>query len=534
MSELITKSIDISIDEILLKFINYSSKILLKTEKNINDFIKLLPKLQNDLFTMIHEIALILPYVVVIKEQIKKTNNYGLIIDNKNSSINLNKTLNNITLINLFNNTDYNTIAYEICSCTKIITGSLLGLVFSFSLNVPVIWIKDENSVDYENISKFLNLFSYIKIPSYCNDVKQINNTNIESFVTLSSNSHVTEKKLNIFSDLVKLLKSNYGISNLYDKKIYKLSDGFNLISDIMNNKTFFIGRIGGIEFDAYVDFKLNGFNINSIYIKNLFKYCGYYDINYSDVVVKQYFQIFEQYYKNCNIILVGGNKLTSYYKLINVDNPYYTPMYFKNDFLDKVEKNNFLPINHIPKMSYTVLEGFVYFKEFYQKLNNKKVLIISPFEKEIKEQLKIKNKLFTRKSLMTDFTNFEYPEFAKVEFINTFLTTNQFHLPHKNIIETFENYKTILHQKDFDVALLICGAYAYLFGNYIHNVMNKSCVHVGGIGQLFFGIKGGRYMTPYFESLMNEHWIYPYTIIEKNALNVPDCDGLLGYFKRK
>lgn len=337
-----------------------------------------------------------------------------------------------------------------------------------------------------------------------------------------------------IFSPLYKYnLCVNISIS-MEQNIIYDDKKGINLICDHMSKDKYFIGRMGGVEFDAYVDYKINGFNVDSIYIKNLFRYCGYYDKELSENIFKKFVISYENYYASCDVLLIANVLLLSYYGFLKKGNPYYRDQHINNKNVNEIIKSDRLKIKEKQKISYGVFESFNFFNDYYSKLNGKKILIISPFENEIRNQLKNKDKLFTGKNEIRDFSNFKYPEFQKVEFINTYLTTNNYQTPHNNIIETFEYYKKQLEIKDFEIALLICGAYAYLFGDYIHNVLNKSCIHVGGIGQLFFGIKGGRYMVNYFEKLMNDKWIYPYTIIEKNAPGVPNSDGLLGYFRRK
>lgn len=318
------------------------------------------------------------------------------------------------------------------------------------------------------------------------------------------------------------------------------LKNSLTLVNNIIiKYPKVFIGRIGGIEFDAYCYYKTlmnqnKEIDMNSEYINNLFTYCGYYDTDKSLDVLHKFMSIYEKYYIKTDIIFFVTAPLLSYVGVMGKENSYYNSAYNNNIYVKNILNNDLLKIKNKVKMSYIDLESFEHFQEFYSALNNKKILIISPFEKEIREQLKIKDKLFTKNAQMYDFTNFKYPNFKKVEYLNTFLTTNNYETPHKNIIETFEYYKKLLKEKDFEIVLLISGAYSYLLGDYIYNELNKSVIHVGGIGQLFFGIKGGRYLTPYFESMMNEYWIFPYTNITENAPGVPEGDGLLGYFKKK
>lgn len=291
-------------------------------------------------------------------------------------------------------------------------------------------------------------------------------------------------------------------------------------LCEIMDKDKYLIGRIGGVEYDSYEFYKRNGFKLDNVYFRNFFDYCGYYDLDMSEEVYKKFIIIFEKYYANCDIIGIAGESLYTY-EIAGKSKPYYKQMVI----------DDLLKIKDTLKFSYTVLESFKYFDIIFPKLDGKKILIISPFEKEIMEQLKICDKLFDDNNL---FKKFKYPQFSKVEYINTFLTTNKFQCPHRNTMETFESYKQQIKDKDFDVALLICGAYSYPIATYILSELNKSAIHLGGIGQLFFGIKGGRYLTTYFEQMMNSNWIYPYQIITSNANGVSNDEALMAYFKRK
>lgn len=483
--------------------------------------------------------ALLLSYLISI-DKVPKKYEYGIILDdtmiNYIDHVIPDDLKENILIISL-SNTDFEKIARDIFSCKKIITTELYGIIFSNSLNVPVGWISIFNYVETKNNVSFHDYLSYYNITNPINLCNEIYLTSIDftSIIYFDPVNVSMTKKTELLYTIINLFKSyGYKINKKFDNKIYDLNIGIETICDTIDKTNFLIGRIGGVEFDAYVDFKNNGFNPKSAYIRNLFKYCGYYDKDTSINVFNKYMEQMERYYSACDLILVGSNNLDSYYGFRCIDDLYYSSTYRSNTNVKNIINNDTLRIEHIPKISYHIFESFSYFKNYFTKLNGKKILIVSPFEREIRDQLKIKDKLFTGKNIIGDFTDFKYPEFASVEYINTYLTTNQHEMPHNNVLETFEYYKAQMASTNFDIALLICGAYAYLFGDYICNDLNKSCIHVGGIGQLFFGIKGGRYLTPFFESLMNENWIYPYTSISENAPGVPDCDGLLGYFKRK
>lgn len=63
------------------------------------------------------------------------------------------------------------------------------------------------------------------------------------------------------------------------------------------------------------------------------------------------------------------------------------------------------------------------------------------------------------------------------------------------------------IEKRDFDIALLGCGAYGFNLAAHIKR-MGKKAVHLGGFLQILFGIIGKRWEGKYpFE---NEHWIRP------------------------
>ncbi|BCS83201.1 hypothetical protein QLL95_gp0922 [Cotonvirus japonicus] len=465
-----------------------------------------------------------------VPQKLPKTHEYGIALENV---VNPFDTSNQNMIINVLN-PDVTDLCNKISSCKKIITNNLYIMIIANTLNVPVypVYIDEYSYTDYltsiGTTSKSLNHNSSLGLTV----------NNLSNYQILNVDIHyINQKRCEIMTVFLETFKSHgFKIKTKFINNIYDLSVGLkHLVSD-MDKSKYFIGRIGGVEFDAYAYYKSNGFNLENMYIKNLFKYCGYYDSRQSVSVFTQFVKHFENYYKNCTTLLIGNDKLETYMGYRCVDDMYYNNSYYNNTPVHNIINNDILNISTKSKISYHIIESFRFFKKYFTKLNGKKILIISPFEKEIRNQLIIKDKLFVGKNMIDDFTDFKYPEFKSVEYINTFLTTNNFQQPHTDIMVTFEHYKKIIKTKDFDVALLICGAYSYLFGDFIYGEMNKSCMHMGGVGQLLFGIKGGRYLIQYFESMMNENWIYPHSIINESAQgkDVPSYDGLLGYFGRK
>ena len=139
---------------------------------------------------------------------------------------------------------------------------------------------------------------------------------------------------------------------------------------------------------------------------------------------------------------------------------------------------------NRVLEPFYCSLEGF---QPWTQYLDNKKVLIISPFTKSFKEQHQQNFKIF-KKSEKQIFVPSQ--EFIFYKCFNT-LAGN--HL-HKNWRETLDIMCNEITQIDFDIALLGCGGYGVPLCYFIKSHLDKSAIYIGGGLQLLFGVMGKRW----------------------------------------
>lgn len=133
--------------------------------------------------------------------------------------------------------------------------------------------------------------------------------------------------------------------------------------------------------------------------------------------------------------------------------------------------------------------------------LENKKICIISPFVETIKLQYNKRQVLFNGTKLLPEMD---------LCFIKTPLTL----AGNKCGNTWYDNYISLCDQidnLDFDIALLSCGGYGHPLCSHIYEKKNRSCIYVGGILQLYFGIIGKRWETKDFtKKYKNEHWVYP------------------------
>ena len=131
--------------------------------------------------------------------------------------------------------------------------------------------------------------------------------------------------------------------------------------------------------------------------------------------------------------------------------------------------------------------------------LEGKRVLVIHPFEDSIRAQFKKRSVLFPSGNLMP---NFELLTLKAVQSLGT---------PPPDFgtwFEALEWMSARAQTKDFDIALIACGAYGFPLGARIRKA-GKTALVVGGILQLLFGIRGKRWDSL---KLDNEHWISPST----------------------
>ena len=135
--------------------------------------------------------------------------------------------------------------------------------------------------------------------------------------------------------------------------------------------------------------------------------------------------------------------------------------------------------------------------------LRGKKVLVIHPFEQTIKKQYARHEKLFANPDVLPEFT---------------LLTLKAVQTSGSATDDRFETWFDALdymckecEKIDFDVALIGCGAYGFPLAAHIKR-MGKQAVHLGGVLQILFGIKGRRWDESDTHLMYNENWVYPDT----------------------
>jgi len=136
--------------------------------------------------------------------------------------------------------------------------------------------------------------------------------------------------------------------------------------------------------------------------------------------------------------------------------------------------------------------------------LAGKRVLVVHPFVQSIQQQYARRELLFADPRVLPEFELIAYPAVQSLgggEGADSFA----------NWFEALEQMQAEISAIDFDVAILGCGAYGLPLGAYIKG-LGKPAIHMGGVTQCLFGIKGRRWVEDYgWDTLyFNENWIYP------------------------
>lgn len=134
--------------------------------------------------------------------------------------------------------------------------------------------------------------------------------------------------------------------------------------------------------------------------------------------------------------------------------------------------------------------------------LKGRKVLVVHPFEKTIRYQYERRKKIFDDPEKLPDM------DLSIVKAVQTIGGNADPRF--KDWFEALDYMTEEVFSKDFDIALVGCGAYGLPLAARIKKA-GKVVIHLGGELQLLFGIRGKRWIEdPNHEKRMNEFWIHP------------------------
>ena len=131
-----------------------------------------------------------------------------------------------------------------------------------------------------------------------------------------------------------------------------------------------------------------------------------------------------------------------------------------------------------------------------------KKVLVIHPFETSIRRQYERKDEFQKYKQWLPDF------ELRTVKAVQTIGGGGD-----RRFSDWFQALDYMYEEAmkiDFDVAILGCGAYGFPLAARL-KAAGKQAIHMGGVTQILFGIKGKRWVeNPRAQLKFNDAWVFP------------------------
>jgi hypothetical protein len=173
---------------------------------------------------------------------------------------------------------------------------------------------------------------------------------------------------------------------------------------------------------------------------------------------------------------------------------------------------------NNTTLINLASLEAWWYTEPWSECLQNKKILVIHPFEKSIHYQYENnREKLFFNPKVLPLFHSLHIirpPQGVGMSSTDGYATW-------------FDAYDALCEKikaTDFDIAVIGAGAYGLPLAAFV-KTQGKQAVHMGGTAQLLFGIKGKRWEAPnysYQHKLYNTWWKRPY---QEEMPKNPYCD---------
>lgn len=149
-------------------------------------------------------------------------------------------------------------------------------------------------------------------------------------------------------------------------------------------------------------------------------------------------------------------------------------------------------------------MEPFRFANPWSGKLEGKKVLVVHPFVDSIRKQYAEKRQLlFDAPDVLPEF------ELKTVQAVQSIAGSP---VQFGTWFDAYRHMCDRIADTDFDICLIGAGAYGLPLASFAKG-LGKKAIHMGGVTQILFGIKGRRWEKEYADStakLFNEHWIRP------------------------
>ncbi len=132
--------------------------------------------------------------------------------------------------------------------------------------------------------------------------------------------------------------------------------------------------------------------------------------------------------------------------------------------------------------------------------LEDKRVLVVSPFAKSINSQYIKRDKLFPKNNAL--------PEFKSLRTVPAVQSAGGAKCGFADWVDALDSMKKEMAREPFEVALIGAGAYGLPLAAYAKDLGGVG-IHMGGITQLLFGIIGARWEKK-LDGMINQHWVRP------------------------
>ncbi len=277
-------------------------------------------------------------------------------------------------------------------------------------------------------------------------------------------------------------------------KKLLSLDDTNKIIAEyILNGKASWVGRFGGTEMNMIYEFLKHRIHVDYDNRKDatgrLCELSGFFP---NDVLMGERFvDLMLDCCKDIDIQAAWGRYMADYIYKVYQPNTILTR-------LDRIE-----PWNMYESKSDT--------KPWSHALKGKRVLVVHPFAESIQRQYydrrsEIFSNIYDADDILPQF------ELQTLKAIQTLAGEKDTRF--KDWFEALDWMTDECSNREFDVAIIGCGAYGYPLAARIKS-MGKVAIHLAGATQLMFGIIGKRWETEYIYSdfrkkVVNEYWIRP------------------------
>lgn len=254
------------------------------------------------------------------------------------------------------------------------------------------------------------------------------------------------------------------------------------LLAKIKNGDPFLCGRYGSVEarYCAAVEAKNLGIikDIPAKYTDALYNNAGFFSIE-SRGEGKKFYETMMKATYNADIIGYWGDGMQEY-------------------LIDQHAHNNLMLTKLVNIHPYDY-KGTAW----TAALENKRVVVVHPFKQTIEKQYCNREKIWERTDILPKY------DLRVVKAVQTIAGTKDERF--NSWFDALDYMYNEVMSEDFDIALIGCGAYGLPLASKIKEA-GKQAIHLGGVLQALFGIKGGRFDTyaEFRNGYYNEYWVRP------------------------